>query len=213
MNYNNKLKTGRQRLGQTLCLIGLLFGAFLPSAQADVYFSGTITTDTVWTAAQSPYIATGDISIDNNALLTIEPDVTVYMNAGTNLTINAGSLLARGTTAAPVVITSANDIAGSTPTAGDWGQVRILNGASDTGTLLEYVEIRYGRGIAIQSASPTLNYLNIRNNAAPAIYQDLESSPIGIGNQATGNTINGIVVPAGDIQGNVVWGLRGMALT
>lgn len=209
MSHNNKLKIGRQALGRTLCLIGLLFVAFLPAAQAlDV--SGPITVNTTWTVAQGPYTVIADISIDNNALLTIEPGVTVYMNAGTNLTVNAGSLLARGTTAAPIVITSANDIAGSTPTAGDWGQVRILNGASDAGTLLEYVEIRYGRGLAIQSASPTLNYLNIRNNTGPAISLDLQSSPAGTGNQASGNTINGIVVPAGDILGNVIWGLKGI---
>ena len=38
---------------------------------------GTITTDTTWTAANSPYIITSTILIPENVILTIEPGVTV----------------------------------------------------------------------------------------------------------------------------------------
>ena len=38
--------------------------------------SGTITEDTTWTAANSPYTLTGHITVDSGVTLTIEPGVT-----------------------------------------------------------------------------------------------------------------------------------------
>ena len=182
----------------------------LAAANAATSVSGPIAVNTVWTAAQSPYAVTGDVTIQNSAVLTIEPGVTVYCAPGANLTVTAGSLSARGTQSAPIVFTSDKDVSGGTPAPGDWGQVRFLDGTNDAGTILEYVQVKYGSGIALSSASPTLNYLNITRSNGAAIALDLKSSPVGVGNQASDNTVNGIEVPAGDIIGSVSWKLKGI---
>ncbi len=178
--------------------------------QAATSVSGPITADTVWSVAQSPYQVTSDVSVENSATLTIEPGVTVYFGPGTSLIVNVGALKARGTAVSAIVFTSTKESVALTPAPGDWGQLRFLPGTFDATTVLEYVQVRFGQGISIQSASPTLNYLTITNNSGPAISMDLASSPVGIGNQASGNTLNGVVVPAGDILASVAWKLKGI---
>ena len=160
--------------------------------------------------AQSPYQVTADVVIQNGALLTIEPGVTVGFDSGTNLTIGVGSLNARGTAGQPITFTSSLDVGGSTPAAGDWGQIRFLDLANDNTAIIEHASVRYGHGISIQSASPTFNYLQIDSNLGAAISLDLNSSPKGIGNLAGGNTLNGISVPPGDVLGTVTWGIKGI---
>ena len=64
--------------------------------------------------------------------------------------------------------------------------------------------------VVLEGASPTFNFVAINNHSAPAITIDLASSPAGTGNSATGNHLNGILVPPGALQNNVVWGIRGI---
>ncbi|MDP2762054.1 MAG: hypothetical protein Q8O64_16935 [Sideroxyarcus sp.] len=182
----------------------------IKSAQASTLVSGAVTTNSSWTLAQSPYQVTADVVIQNGALLTIEPGVTVGFDSGTNLTIGIGSLNARGTAGQPILFTSSLEVSGNTPAAGDWGQIRFLDLTNDTASIIEHASIRYGHGITIQSASPTFNYLQIDSNLGAAISVDLNSSPKGIGNQASGNTLNGISVPPGDVLGTVTWGIKGI---
>lgn len=178
------------------------------NAQAETVVSGAITSNTTWLLDQSSYHVTADVTVENGAVLTIEAGVVVYFDADTNLTISNGALVAVGTVSAPITFTSILDTAEGS--AGDWGQVRFLDATNDSATILAYANIRYGHGLMVQSASPTFNYLNITNNQGAAISIDLSSSPKGEGNQAANNTINGISVPAGDVLGNVTWGVKGI---
>lgn len=171
--------------------------------------SGAVSADTVWTAAQSPYLVTADLSVANGARLRIEPGVVVYMNPGANLTVSHGALRAVGAADRPIVFTSAAEQGGS-PLRGDWGQLVFLDSTLDADTLLDGVVIRYGRGIRIERASPTLDRLKLLNNSGAAISVDLQSSPVGAGLQAEGNDINGILVPAGEIDASVQWHLQGI---
>lgn len=195
---------------RTLLLTLVAYLGVATGAQAATPVSGAITANTTWTLAQSPYQVTADISVANGATLTIEAGVVVNFDATGNLTVTSGTLIARGTAGQPITFTSARDVAGSTPAPGDWGQIRFLNGTNDSATIIEHALIRYGKGIVVQTASPTFNYLQVTNNLGSAISVDLNSSPKGIGNQAGGNTINGINVPAGDVVGIVTWGIKGI---
>ena len=63
-------------------VILLVVGAVLsasPAADAQTYVSGSITTNTIWDVAGSPYILTGNVTV-YDATLTINPDVAVELN-------------------------------------------------------------------------------------------------------------------------------------
>lgn len=75
--------------------------------------AGTITTNTTWTAVNSPYVLTEGVRVDSGVTLTTEPKVTVKFNTGTALQID-GTLIAQGTGTDKITFT--------TNTAGDyWG--------------------------------------------------------------------------------------------
>jgi len=189
---------------------GLCAVVGVPAPTSNTNVSGPITINTVWTAALAPYTVTGDVTVQSSAVLTIEPGVVVRFSPNTNLIVAAGSLVARGTPVAPIVLTSTSDVTGGTPIPGGWGQVRFMDGTVDVGTTLDYVQVKYGSGVVLQAASPTLNHLTINNNNGAAISMDLQSSPTGVGNQASGNTLNGISVPSGDVVGTTSWKLKGI---
>ena len=203
----NKLITSTAR---TLLLIVVAYLSVAQGTQAATAVSGAITADTTWSLAQSPYQVTADVSVDNGATLTIEAGVVVSFDTAKNLTVTNGALSARGTAGQPITFTSSLDTTGAVPAAGDWGQIRFLNATNDSTTVIEHTQIRYGQGITVQAASPTFNYLQIANNLGSAISIDLNSSPKGIGNQASGNTLNGVSVPPGDVLGSVTWGIKGI---
>jgi trimeric autotransporter adhesin len=181
-------------------------------AHAAINVSGNVTANTTWTVANQPYTVTGDIIVDSGATLTIEAGVTVYMNAATSLIVRNGALNARGTPANRITFTSSKDVTNppSAPAAGDWGSIRFEDATLDASTAMANVDVRFGSGIVIQAASPALDNLNISQQNGPAIAIDLASSPQGKGLTAAGNKLNGILVPAGDITGSVIWGLVGI---
>jgi hypothetical protein len=81
------------RMGVTL-LVGVVVLASFGWA-TDV--TQDITTDTTWRAADSPFIIRTNISVRNNATLTIEAGVVVRFAGNFTLTIQSGSrLVAQG---------------------------------------------------------------------------------------------------------------------
>lgn len=60
------------------------------------------------------------------------------------------------------------------------------------------------------SASVSLNNVKLTLHSGPAISASLAATLSGSGNQASGNTINAVVIPAGDIVGAARFGLRGL---
>ena len=181
---------------------------FASTALAQTPVSGAIAVNTHWTIAESPYPLSGDVVVQNNAVLTIDPGVTVYMAADASLTVQSGSIQALGTLANPINVLSDKSRLVQSALPGDWKQW-IFNPGT-TNTRLDYVRFEHGKGLSIKGSAPVLNYLQINNQQGAAITIDLAASPTGIGNKATGNTINGIAVPAGDINASVKWGLRGI---
>jgi hypothetical protein len=135
-------------LGQAILYLGLAPHAFgatpLPST--------TYKTDATWTAAGSPYILNGNVTVDVGATLTIEPGVVVKLN-GSYRSINvSGKIIAIGRPDNGILITSAQDDApaaggdtngdgtATTPAPGQWYNIWLRAG----GSLFEHVEIRYG---------------------------------------------------------------------
>jgi len=193
-------------MGTVALLLLCLFGSAVVLAQTTV--SGAIDAHTHWTAANSPYVVTGDLSVQGGAVLTIDAGVTIYMSANTGLLVQSGGLKLKGTTADPVRVLSNKTRLGQAAAPGDWNQW--IFSAGTTGTQLDHVVFEHGKGLVVNGSSPVFNYLDIRNQQGVAIAIDLAASPTGVGNQASGNNLNAISVPAGDIVGSVRWGLRGI---
>lgn len=80
------------------------------SAASGINVSGTIVTDTTWTAADSPVTVTGPVTIPAGVTVTVEPGVTIQDSTTTASTTAlfavAGSFVAHGTSDAPVHLSS-----------------------------------------------------------------------------------------------------------
>jgi len=198
------------RLGSAVLRLAFAMLAMLAvgGASAQTNVSGVINANAHWTVANSPVVVTGDVSIQGGAVLTIDAGVTVYMGANTSLTVQSGGLKATGTAAAPIRVLSDKTRLNLAAAPGDWNQWVFPSGASNT--RLDYVVFQHGKGLVVTGSSPVFNYLDIRDQQGVAISVDLLASPSGVGNHASGNNLNGIAVPAGDITGSVRWGLRGI---
>lgn len=116
-------------------------------AHALTQIDGTISTDTEWTLAGSPYVINNGVFVANGATLTIDPGVVVKIAFGGQFLIQ-GSLVAHGTQTQPITITSLRDDtvigdtnhdgAATTPTIHDW------NFETDGATSLDHVDMSYG---------------------------------------------------------------------
>ncbi len=175
-------------------------------AWAQTTLSGTISSPTILRASQSPYLMQGDVLLDGDATLSIEPGVTLRMAPGASFLLKKGALQAVGTPDKPILITSA----ATTPAPGDWRQWRMTAGTRSAQTLLDHVTIEYGSGVVIENAAPSINNTAFNHHSGPAIGIDLASSPAGKGNSAKGNSLNAITVPSGTIRSQVIWGMVGI---
>jgi hypothetical protein len=196
----------RLRCALWFALLGSL--TFASAAFAETSVSGAIAVNTQWTKAGAPYVVTGDVVVQNNAVLTIDAGVVIYMGASASLTVQAGSIQASGTTVEPIRVLSDRSRSGQTAAPGDWKQWTF--NAGTVNTKLERVTFEHGSGLVVKGSAPVFNYLSLRLHQGPAILIDLAASPTGVGNEASDNSLNGIAVPAGDITGSARWGLRGI---
>ncbi len=143
---------------------------------------GTISTDTTWTLAGSPYTLTGTVVVvgadgpDGITTLTIEPGVEVRANSGVQLQIggtttgNPGALVADGNAAggpAQILFTTSSP----TPGPGSWSGLHFRTGAR--ASTLRNAKIEYGggggwAGVYVSTAASTvltLDQVVVQDNA------------------------------------------------
>jgi len=158
---------------------------------------GPITSNTTWTAACSPYIVTSNVLVMNGVRLTIEPGVTIKVNAKKAMQID-GELIARGTESSPITFT-----ANGTTAPGFWGYILFTDSSVDAtydgdgnyvcGSIIQYAIVEYAGtdayidnsgAIRIDGSSPLIDHSIIRQNAKSAIRVYNNASP-----RITHNTI------------------------
>jgi len=115
----------------SLAVVTSLFFLLTQDVQAKnmslVNVSGPIIANTTWTAANSPYILTGVVIVNEGVTLTVEPGVVVMGNTDLGFVVN-GHLQATGTPTHPITFTSS---ANSTP--GEWYGI-FIGGANRMGS-------------------------------------------------------------------------------
>ena len=183
-----------------LLACGILLG--IPadsSAQTNV--SGTISQNTTWTLLPnppnngSPYIVTGDITINSGVTLTIQPGVEVKFAGNFKMTVN-GTLNAVGTSSQNIRFTSNQ----ATPAPGDWKSI-YFNGPPSNNSILDYVIVEYGgnmdgANIYLNQASPTISNsaISFSSDFAMTLYSFTGGTcyPILSNNTYTNNSKNAV---------------------
>ena len=128
---------------------------------------GTITGSVTWTAAGSPYIVQGSVTVADTGQLTIEPGVEVRFGDNVYLEVR-GRLVVTGTETAPITFTTASTTVGP----GRWYYIRFLSGSS--GVMRWCVVNSAGSGnyaaLWIESSDVVVEDCRIHDNAAAGIY-------------------------------------------
>ena len=133
--------------------------AILPlAAKADTYVSGSITSNTTWTA--DTYFVTDDVTVNSGVRLTINPGATVKFGSRTNLYIS-GTLVAEGTASNTIVFTASS----TSPTKGYWDRIEFDSSSSGT---ISQASVLYGGN---QNHSP---YSEIYNNGGTLTLDTVE---------------------------------------
>lgn len=177
-------------------LVATVFGVlvftnnmFLPSAKA-TYVEGGITQDTIWTASESPFIVSNDITVLQNRTLTIEPGVEVRFGGGFSIFIQ-GKLTAIGTSDKNIVFTSNKKY----PEAGDWNTLLFKN--LETSTLMHCVAEYATSALTVDGGHLLLASDTIRYNSRDGVR--ILGGVVNVENtQIRENNGNGILVANSD---------------
>jgi hypothetical protein len=167
--------------------------------------TGDITTN-VTLAAGAEYVLSGRvrIGVDNatSATLTVQPGVTIYGKSGADfLVVTRGSkIVAEGTAANPITMTSVQDVIGSPTAAGQWGGLVLLGNApsnkcadvNNCGLAAEGDAGPYGGPNAADS-SGSLNYVVVKH-AGYEVIPDNELNGITFAGVGSGTKCSNIQV-------------------
>ncbi|MHA1989169.1 MAG: PKD domain-containing protein, partial [Promethearchaeota archaeon] len=110
-----------------------------------------ISTDTTWTLANSPYNFTGNILVEHNATLTINPGVEVKLSKDNYIQIE-GKFIAEGIANKMITFTSIK----TNPSKNDyWDSIKFMNNAK-IGSSIKYCKINNANGaIYVDPENPT----------------------------------------------------------
>lgn len=203
------------------------------------YHDQPIASNEIWEPAGNPHIIQDDISVENNATLTIKPGCIVKFEAGTELYCgyySSGAIVAEGT--ADSMITFTSNVAAPAP--GDWKSIGIYDKAIST-TSFKYCIIEYGGMNAqdgefvISDVGTKLSNCTIRKSGSYGItlsdngyFKTFDNNTItectnyplnifteqvrtiGTGNIFTGNTRDAILVRGGVLATTCTWANHGV---
>gem|GEM_PF-1168564 len=184
----------------------------------DVPATTTISTNTNWTLAGSPYRLFFDSqrrpTVAAGSILTILPGVKIVPQGGNYTALEIqGTLNAVATSGAPIIFTSINDSdnnASTTPQKGEWLNIAFSQGAQAN---LDYVEFRYGgqglerpikEMVKVVGATININHSKFENSQSIALR--LVDSEAVIENSifsdnACGISVDSLVLPSSGTDG------------
>jgi YD repeat-containing protein len=181
-----RLRPLRARIG-LVCLALALLLVPVGIASNGTHVSGTISANTTWTVAGSPYVIDGNLTVAAGVTLTVDPGVVVKFNGSLRAMFVNGTLKAVGTEAQPIVFTSIQDDtvggdsngdgAATSPAPGQWYHIGITAG---TASEFRYATVRYGGNgsanwgygaisVSGVGTSVTIDHATITNNQRSGI--------------------------------------------
>ncbi|WP_075591304.1 T9SS type A sorting domain-containing protein [Labilibacter marinus] len=137
------------------------------SLNAQTNVSGVISTNSTWQKVNSPYIVVGNVMVQTNITLTIEPGVEIKFDGNYLIQVN-GKLIAQGTSSN--LISFKSNKTNATP--GSWGSIYFSDGSS-TESSIDYCNFEHGgsnKGTIICNEFITINETAITNSNSAAIY-------------------------------------------
>jgi len=148
-------------------VLSLLLIVGISDGQTNV--SGVINKDSTWTLASSPYIVTGDVTVNPGFTLTVDSGVVVKFNTNTNLRAY-GNVYARH-----AIFTSRKDSAGGSPLKGDWGTIQCGNGVNALTATFDTCQMKFGgyggNGIIyVRNGVATINGSAVSNSSSDGIF-------------------------------------------
>lgn len=160
-----------------------------------VYIQGhTVLVNETWHSGGT-YIVQGNVTVAQDATLTIQPGAIVKLNAGVQISVY-GTLHAVGTSSSKIKFTWADG-------QNQWNGI-VFSGAGSSGSRIENSIIEHAHGyfmgcgsycatyfgaVTILNSSPTITGTTIHQSSAPAGIWMHNASPM-----ITGNTIEGFVI-------------------
>jgi len=151
--------------------------------------SGIITTDTIWDFAHSPYIIKGDVTIDLNKSLRIDPGVRIEFDGDYSIFI-LSVLQLSGNADSIIVVTTTQD----QPSVGFWDKIHFKDTANRDSCFIRFADIGYGGSsgsymIYGQGMSLVIENSKIHHSGG---YGILASSPTIFHSEVFNNTNGGI---------------------
>ena len=123
----------------------------------NTYIFGEITKDTTWTSEDSPYIVTGNITVAEDKILTVEPGAEIRFDGWYQINVK-GTLDAVGEKENYITFTSNWD----NPNAGSWYRISLEN--SSENNVIQYAVIEYAYiGIQGDNSLVTLKNSILKN--------------------------------------------------
>ena len=153
----------------TSAFVGLAIG--IASASGPTYVSGIISSDTTWTATDSPHIVVGNITVLPNVNLTLEAGTIVKFDGYFQIRMTGSALNVNGSEDNIVAFTSNQ----GSPTVGDWNTIFFDSGSTG---IITYAVIEYAtKGISTSDTSPTILNSELGNNSYGIYISETDSSP------------------------------------
>jgi hypothetical protein len=139
--------------------------------------SGSIASDVTLRAFDSPHVVTGDVRIENGAIVTLEPGAVVMFAGNTNLRIDVGANSAGALVADAgepgvgdqVVFTRFQDLGGPAP-SGHYRGLRFGANVMTASTLLRNVVVEFGGRLNTEANRGAVEVLS---GSAPPIYDSI----------------------------------------
>ncbi len=166
------------------CLTGAATGLGGRAGAVTYIPETTITGTANWTAAGSPYVVQGDVTIAPGGTLVVDRGVTVHFSMLRKMVVK-GSLVAHGGAGEDLIVfTALTDAPPQTPAMGYWGHILVTGqGASAS---LRYCHIRYGGSNIVTPQA----LLGVSDGAACQVTDCDISRSAGAGVHARGSSID-----------------------